>query len=112
MRYLVSGYYGEGNLGDEAILAAMLRDLRRHDPAAEVTVLSFDPADTARRHGVEAISTSLRHPSRLVAAMRHAPTWSSAAGAVFCTKPTSPCTDARSGGGKAGCGRSRTSSRW
>lgn len=70
MRYLVSGYYGEGNLGDEAILAAMLQDLRRHDPAAEITVLSFDPADTSRRHGVEALFTSLRHPSRLVAAVR------------------------------------------
>jgi len=72
MRYLVSGYYGEGNLGDEAILAAMLRDLRRHDPAAEVSVLSFDPADTARRHGVEAVSTSLRRPSRMAAAIRRA----------------------------------------
>lgn len=71
MRYLVSGYYGEGNLGDEAILAAMLGDLRRHDPAAEVSVLSFDPADTAGRHGVDAISTSLRHPSRLVETIRH-----------------------------------------
>jgi len=70
MRYLVSGYYGEGNLGDEAILAAMVRDLRRHDPAAEISVLSFDPADTAGRHGVEALSTRLRHPSRLVEAIR------------------------------------------
>jgi polysaccharide pyruvyl transferase CsaB len=70
MRYLVSGYYGEANLGDEAILAAMLRDLQLHDPAAEISVLSFDPADTAGRHGVEALSTSLRHPSRLVEAIR------------------------------------------
>jgi len=69
MRYLVSGYYGEGNLGDEAILAAMLHDLRCHDAAAEITVLSFDAADTARRHGVEAISTSLRNPSQLMAAV-------------------------------------------
>ena len=72
MRYLISGYYGEGNAGDEAILAGMLRELRRHDPEAACTVLSFDPDDTRRRHGVPSLGTSLRDPGALVAAMRSA----------------------------------------
>ncbi len=52
MRVLVSGYYGFGNLGDEALLAGLLAGLRRqgHTPV----VLSSDPAATARQHGVEA----------------------------------------------------------
>ena len=70
MRYLISGYYGEGNAGDEAILAGILQEVARRDPAVHFTVLSFDPADTMRRHGggplaVEAVSTSLRSPARL-----------------------------------------------
>lgn len=82
MRYLISGYYGEGNAGDEAILAGILQEVGRHDPDARFTVLSFDPADTARRHAgqsggsgpqsLEAVSTSLRSPSRLWAEMREA----------------------------------------
>ena len=76
MRYLISGYYGEKNAGDEAILAAILQEVELRDPAAEFTVLSFDPGDTARRHGVtrslEVMSTSLRSPALLRAAMKRA----------------------------------------
>jgi polysaccharide pyruvyl transferase CsaB len=76
LRYLISGYYGEKNAGDEAILAAILQEVERRDPAAQFTVLSFDPGDTARRHGetrsLEVMSTSLRSPALLRAAMKRA----------------------------------------
>lgn len=72
MRYLISGYYGEGNAGDEAILAGILQELARHDPDADISVLSFDPADTARRHGVRARSTSLRQAAGIAEAIRAA----------------------------------------
>ncbi len=82
MRYLISGYYGEGNAGDEAILAGILQEVGRHDSDARFTILSFDPADTERRHSAQldsdagqdlgALSTSLRSPGRLWAAMRSA----------------------------------------
>jgi len=76
LRYLISGYYGEKNAGDEAILAGILQELGRRDPKACFTVLSFDPDDTLARHGrgreLAAISTSLRSPGRLRRAMREA----------------------------------------
>ena len=52
MRLLLSGYYGFGNLGDEAILAGLARALT--DRGHEVTVLSSDPVATAQQHGVAA----------------------------------------------------------
>ena len=52
MKLLISGYYGYGNLGDEALLAGLLSRLReRH----QVTVLSGDPANTRALHGVQAV---------------------------------------------------------
>ena len=55
MKVVISGYYGFDNAGDEAVLAAMLADLRRLCPDLEPVVLSGAPARTARRHGVHAI---------------------------------------------------------
>lgn len=48
----ITGSYGGLNLGDEAILQAMIAQLRRDLPV-EITVFSRDPEDTKRRHGVE-----------------------------------------------------------
>lgn len=58
MRLVVSGYYGFGNAGDEAILAAMVDAVRRRQPRLELVVISGDPAQTARRHRVQAIGRS------------------------------------------------------
>ncbi|WP_432829063.1 polysaccharide pyruvyl transferase family protein [Dactylosporangium sp. CA-092794] len=46
----VLGSYGGYNLGDEAILASLLSDLRARRPDAEVLVFSRDPQHTAREH--------------------------------------------------------------
>jgi polysaccharide pyruvyl transferase CsaB len=54
VRFLISGYYGFGNLGDEALLDVIVERLRARWPAAVVDVLSADPAATARAYGVEA----------------------------------------------------------
>lgn len=54
-KILISGYYGFGNLGDELLLEALLDDVRRVRPDAEVTVLSARPLETAKRFGVTAI---------------------------------------------------------
>src|SRR5690554_3525748 len=52
MRVLVSGYYGFGNLGDEALLSGLLGGLRAQGHTTGV--LSGDPKDTEQQHGVEA----------------------------------------------------------
>jgi polysaccharide pyruvyl transferase CsaB len=52
---VISGYYGFGNAGDEAMLAAMVEAFGDLDPNVKLTVLSGNPADTRRRHGVEAV---------------------------------------------------------
>ncbi len=53
-RFLISGYYGFGNLGDEALLDVIVGRLRARYPAATIDVLSGDPPGTAERLGVTA----------------------------------------------------------
>lgn len=73
-RIVVSGYYGSKNAGDEAMLAAMIEVLSDLDPQVNITVISTDPEDTKKRHGVHAvswlsfgeISSALRHADLLV----------------------------------------------
>jgi polysaccharide pyruvyl transferase CsaB len=50
----ISGSYGGFNLGDEAILQVIIRQLRETLPV-EITVLSRDPENTRARHGVDAV---------------------------------------------------------
>ena len=52
---LICGYYGQGNLGDEAMLEGMRQVLTDAVGPVEPTVLSADPQDTARRHGLTAV---------------------------------------------------------
>ena len=52
---VVSGYYGSKNAGDEAMLAAMLEVFTDLDPKIKFTIISANPADTTKRHGVNSI---------------------------------------------------------
>lgn len=54
MRILVSGYYGFGNLGDEALLEVIVSQLRTRYPYAELDVLSAKPEETAHALRVDA----------------------------------------------------------
>lgn len=54
MRVVVSGYYGFGNTGDEAVLRGLITALRRAG-SVEITVLSGNPQETQALHGVEAV---------------------------------------------------------
>ncbi len=52
----VLGSYGGRNLGDEAILTALLADLRDQQPRARIVVFSRNPTHTLAHHpGVEAV---------------------------------------------------------
>jgi polysaccharide pyruvyl transferase CsaB len=48
VRLLISGYYGFGNLGDEALLRIIVERIRARVPAADIEVLSATPQRTAR----------------------------------------------------------------
>jgi polysaccharide pyruvyl transferase CsaB len=52
MRAVLCGYYGEGNGGDEALLASVLQMLPKH---ISPVVLSGKPEETQQRYGVEAV---------------------------------------------------------
>ncbi len=60
----MSGYYGKGNLGDEALLAGLIQALAEHG-VRDVTVLSADPAATRRMHGVRAARRGVGLPGAL-----------------------------------------------
>ena len=66
MKVLLSGYYGFGNLGDEAILSGLAAGLQ--NCGHRVTVLSANPAKTRALHGVHAVS---RYQGFVPALLRH-----------------------------------------
>lgn len=53
---VLSGYYGFDNIGDEAVLYAILSALRREIKDVEVTVLSNNPDKTKALYGVKSIN--------------------------------------------------------
>ncbi|RDI96259.1 polysaccharide pyruvyl transferase CsaB [Meiothermus sp. QL-1] len=61
MRVGVSGYYGFKNAGDEAILEAMVQEIKARGHQA--VVFSSNPSETAERYGVEAVQRT--HPLRV-----------------------------------------------
>jgi polysaccharide pyruvyl transferase CsaB len=54
VRFLLSGYYGFDNLGDDALLRLIIARLRTRFVPAEINVLSAQPLQTAHDYGVEA----------------------------------------------------------
>ena len=54
-KILISGYYGFGNAGDEALLSSILQALLELEPQAEITVISGNPRETMETHKVKAI---------------------------------------------------------
>ncbi|MGB6987194.1 MAG: polysaccharide pyruvyl transferase CsaB [Candidatus Aquilonibacter sp.] len=54
MRVLLSGYYGFGNLGDEALLEVIVEQMRARFPAVAIDVLSATPDATSRAYRVDA----------------------------------------------------------
>ncbi len=67
---VICGAYGRGNAGDDAILEAILQEMRSIDPDMPVTVLSKDPQSTRLTYRVRAVHRSSLW--RWYAAMRHA----------------------------------------
>ncbi|ANU10091.1 CsaB protein [Planococcus antarcticus DSM 14505] len=56
MKVVLSGYYGFDNVGDEAILYAVIQSLKEYHPRIEIIVLSHKPEETAKTYQVSAIN--------------------------------------------------------
>lgn len=56
MHIVISGYYGFDNVGDEAILFSIIKNLRYLDSKINITVLTNDPESTKAMYGVNAVN--------------------------------------------------------
>lgn len=54
-KIVISGYYGFDNMGDEAVLNAMLISFRELAGQLEIVILSADPQKTSERYGAKAV---------------------------------------------------------
>ncbi len=52
--FVLSGYYGFNNSGDDALLLSLITDLKRNMPSARIAVLSSNPLQTMKVFGVDA----------------------------------------------------------
>jgi polysaccharide pyruvyl transferase WcaK-like protein len=66
----ILGHYGNANLGDEAIIHAVVEEVRRRWEHSTLYGISNRPSDTAWRHRIPAVSI---HSGELVTAGRGAP---------------------------------------
>ena len=53
---VLCGYYGAGNAGDEAMLGVLVSALKAKVGSGKITVISSDPAATAREYGVLSVA--------------------------------------------------------
>lgn len=73
LKIVLSGFYGLGNTGDEAILKAIIDNLREELDRPEITVFSLSPVQTAKDYGVHSVYRGWRHENkRKVKALREA----------------------------------------
>lgn len=68
IKAVISGYYGYGNLGDDAILLAIQQQMARSDRPIELHVLSRRPEHTAKQYGLRAIQRF--NPFQVLRALR------------------------------------------
>lgn len=61
MKVVISGFYGLGNTGDEAILEAIVDNLRDELPQPDITVFSLSPEKTSQTYNVNSIYRGWRH---------------------------------------------------
>lgn len=78
---VICGAYGRGNAGDDAILDAILQEIRSLDPDIPISVLSKDPKSTRLSYRVQSI-----HRSNIFAwrrAMKHAKLYINGGGSLI-----------------------------
>ncbi|MFC0187331.1 polysaccharide pyruvyl transferase CsaB [Fictibacillus aquaticus] len=64
MKVVISGFYGLGNTGDEAILESIVDNLREELDNPDITVFSLSPQETASTHNVKSVYRGWRHENK------------------------------------------------
>ncbi|MFC4410010.1 polysaccharide pyruvyl transferase CsaB [Chungangia koreensis] len=64
MKIVLSGFYGLGNTGDEAILKSIVDNLRLELDNPDITVFSLSPDKTAAEHNVKSVYRGWRHQNK------------------------------------------------
>ncbi len=67
---LLGGFYGFDNVGDEAVLAAIVAAIRQEDSSIPLAALSSNPQKTAQDYGMQAVNRW--HNKEVKAAMQNA----------------------------------------
>jgi polysaccharide pyruvyl transferase WcaK-like protein len=62
----IFGHYGNFNLGDEAIITAVIENLRERLPDVKLICLSINPADSEKRYGIPSFPIRNIHLNRQV----------------------------------------------
>lgn len=78
---LVSGYYGFGNLGDEAILEELTNELKKLVAPSQIVVLSNNPEQTKKAFGVDAVDRW--QPANLLPLLKQTALFVSGGGGLF-----------------------------
>ena len=65
MRIGILGPWGVGNLGDGSVATAIICNIRKHSPDAEICAFSLNPEETGRMHGIASFPSARprRRPS-------------------------------------------------
>lgn len=69
----VFNHAGTKNLGDEALLAALVQNVRRRMPDAEIIGFTINPDDTRQRHGIPCFPIRRQPKANIVAQMPSSP---------------------------------------
>lgn len=67
---IISGYYGSGNIGDDALLTAIIKDLQSYKKDVRVLVMSRDAVQTRTSYKVDSIDWL--NPFKILWAMKNA----------------------------------------
>ncbi len=81
MNFLINGYFGFANAGDEAVLAAMIGALREQRPDATFCATAGDVSATRALHGCEAIGR--QSPRELMEAIKNCDVFLSGGGSLL-----------------------------
>ena len=68
----VFGHVGNENLGDEAIISAVIQNIKRRCPEAQIYGFTINPADTEKRHKIPAFP--IRRAGNLSRSRKESPT--------------------------------------